>query len=84
MKKKPKTAEQILKPVRNAEAKLKPCPFCGCIKDDNHPAANILLQSYGYLVVCWLRCGAKMDVHSRILKSVVAHWNNRPAVGGEE
>jgi hypothetical protein len=80
-KKKLRTAEEILRPVRNAEAKLKPCPFCGCSGNEDHPAANVLVQEYGYLVVCWERCGAKKEVFSRLLKQVVAEWNHRR--GGE-
>lgn len=72
-----RSAEQILRPIKNAEAKLKPCPFCGCAKADYHPAANILLQSYGYSVVCWERCGGEKKVFSRLLKQVVAEWNRR-------
>lgn len=49
---------------------LAPCPFCG-------DKADMLKQEYGWLVLCWNRCGGQMRVHTKFVSQAVASWNLR-------
>lgn len=54
---------------KKTEDRLWPCPFCGA----EHP--DMLIQEFGYMVVCRDRCGVEMRVYSRIKAQVLASWN---------
>jgi hypothetical protein len=61
---------KVIIPTDRTLSQLKPCPFCG-------EKGDMLIQEYGWLVLCWGRCGGQMRVHTKYITQAVAAWNHR-------